>query len=88
MRAWTSVSAVAVHHGWAKEPSDYTGKNISDSISYTIKKKNPFIDVFYHQSSERHPGHTAYDIVYDITFGKYNIVYDIVYGIVYDIITI
>ena len=22
-------------------------------------KKNPFIDVFYHQSLERHPGHTA-----------------------------
>jgi hypothetical protein len=21
--------------------------------------KYPFIDVFYHQSSERHPGHTA-----------------------------
>jgi hypothetical protein len=25
----------------------------------TCHKKNPFIDVFYHQSSERHPGHTT-----------------------------
>jgi hypothetical protein len=24
-----------------------------------IAYKNPFIDVLYHQSSERHPGHTA-----------------------------
>jgi hypothetical protein len=27
-------------------------------------KKNPFIDVFYHQSSERHPGHIARALPY------------------------
>ncbi len=36
MRAWSSVSAVAVHHGWAKEPSDSTGENISYTILHTI----------------------------------------------------
>jgi predicted hydrocarbon binding protein len=24
----TSLSAIAVHHGWAKEPSDNTGENM------------------------------------------------------------
>ncbi len=32
-------------------------RHIIHNITHT--HKNPFIDVFYHQSSERHPGHTA-----------------------------
>jgi hypothetical protein len=36
MRAWTSLSAVAVHHGWAKEPSDPTGESLSYTPLYTI----------------------------------------------------
>jgi hypothetical protein len=36
MRAWTSLSAIAVHHGWAKEPSDNTGGIISYTMSYII----------------------------------------------------
>jgi hypothetical protein len=28
-------------------------------IEQVFYLKKPFIDVFYHQSSERHPGHTA-----------------------------
>jgi hypothetical protein len=35
MRAWTSVSAVAVRHGWANEPSDSTGEGISYTTSLT-----------------------------------------------------
>jgi hypothetical protein len=36
MWAWSSLSTIAVDHGWSKEPSDNTGEIISYTISYTI----------------------------------------------------
>ncbi len=97
--SWTSVSAVAVHHGWAKEPSDSTGENISipaNSDAQNVPsfrrwrfemKLSPFIVYDF-----------VYDIVFDVVYDKniqkhisfivYDIKYDIEYSIAYDIISI
>ncbi len=51
--------------------TSYVRRTMSGSTSHVryrtydiTYKKNPFIHVFYHQSSERHPGHTARAILH------------------------
>jgi hypothetical protein len=61
VRAWTLVSAVAVHHGWAKEPSEYTGENISYTISYTI-----LYDIIYDITLGKAKKTILYTILYTI----------------------
>ncbi len=62
MRAWTSVSSVAVHHGWAKEPSDYTGEN--NIVHDIIYDKNDIVyDIVYYKNIKKHISFIAYDIV-------------------------
>ncbi len=55
MRAWTLVSAVAVHHGWAKEPSDST-------LSLQVKT------IVYDKNIKKHISFIAYDIIQYIVY--------------------